>query len=175
MPSTWARAILFLSSYAPLFVILAVQGVHREVWAIIVASTLVLVAGLASVVLVYWIRKAATFAPFPSDVSRSSPRDDLAVAYIVTYILPFVGISLSSGRDVISLCLAFSITLLVAVRANLFYVNPLLNLLGYHIHEIEDSSGRQFALISRKAYVRPGTPIAVVALDRQSHVRLERL
>jgi hypothetical protein len=175
MPSQMARAVLFLSSYAPLFVVLAVRGTHRDALSLAAGVALCVVAALSVLVLRYWIVKAQTFAPFPTTVRRASPRDDLAVAYIVTYILPFAGVDLSSGRDLVALAVVFAITLIVAVRTNLFYVNPILNLLGYHIHEVEDADGRIVALISTRSYVRPDSVIPTVAMDRHSHVRIERI
>jgi hypothetical protein len=175
MPSPVARAVLFLSSYAPLFVVLAIRGMHRDTLALTAGLALCGIAVLSVSVLRYWIGKAQTFAPFPTTVARASPRDDLAVAYIVTYILPFAGVNLSSGRDLAALVLIFAITLLVAVRTNLFYVNPILNLLGYHIHEVEDAAGRFIALISKRSYLKPGAVIPTVPMDRHSHVRIERI
>lgn len=174
MPSTVARSVLFLSSYSPLFIVLAVEGYSHQLRAWIAVAVLVTISVVSVGVLVVWLRVARRFAPYPSQATHSSPRDDLAVAYIVTYILPFLGLQLGSVRDLVALTIVFFITLAVAVRSDLFYVNPLLNLLGYHIHEIEDDNGISYALISRRAFVKPRT-LSVVSLDPAGRVRLERI
>lgn len=175
VPSAPARAILFLSSFAPLFIVLAIRAVARDTIALAVAGCLVAISVGSVSVLTVWLRKAARFGPRPTTIVRTSPRDDLAVAYIVTYVVPFLGIDFSKFRDALALLLIFATTLTVAIRTNLFYVNPFLNLLGYHIYEAEDDKGQVFALISKSKSIRPGAQVPTVSLDKGSYVRLERI
>jgi hypothetical protein len=175
MPSAPTRAVLFLSSYAPLFVVLAIRGLHAAWLPLTVAGVLFAVAVGSVLVLRQWVRIARRLTPAPVVLKRASPRDDLAVAYIVTYILPFLGIDFSKWRDVLALSLVFAVTLFVAVRTNLFYVNPMLNLMGYHIHEVEDEAGNTFALLSERSFVKLDTVASLVALDRHGYVTMERI
>jgi hypothetical protein len=43
----------------------------------------------------------------------------------------------------------FSVLAVLYVRASLFYINPLLNLFGYHLHE-GTRSGRIVVVVSRR-------------------------
>lgn len=96
MPTIPARLILFLSSYSPLFVIIAVRG-WQDNWRL--ALALAIVAGLSVVVLFVFLRHAQTLAAGKIIVSSITSRDGDAMSYIVTYLLPFLGVHLNDATD----------------------------------------------------------------------------
>ena len=58
------------------------------------------------------------------------------------------------------------------VRSNLIYINPILNLLGYRLFEVETESGKISALVCKRDYVKTGSPIAVVSPE--DYILLEK-
>jgi hypothetical protein len=50
--------------------------------------------------------------------------------------------------------------------------NPVLNIAGYHIFEIEDGDGKTASLICKRAYVRTGSEIDAVSIG--DYVLLEK-
>jgi hypothetical protein len=100
MPSFPVRVILFLSSYAPLFLIVALRG-----WkdAHCVADALVLVAVLSIAILFILLRAATRLADDVIKIEAVTSRDSDVMSYIVTYLLPFLNVKLNNLMDTASL------------------------------------------------------------------------
>lgn len=158
MPSLLTRTMLFLSSYAPLFTILAIRNWESR-WA---ASGL-LVLALASVAwLLTFIRHARSLAAVTIEVERATSRDGDIVSYIVSYLLPFLAIDFTRLADLLSLTVLLVVIAFLYVHSNLIYVNPLLAALGYHLLEAEESSGKVGILLSKRPYIRPGSRLRAI-------------
>lgn len=150
--------MLFLSSYAPLFTILAIRNWESRYVAV---ALLVLTVGSA-LWLLEFMRQASKLSPITIEVARATSRDGDLVSYIVSYLLPFLAIDFARPADVLSLAVLLVVIALLYVHSNLIYVNPLLAALGYHLAEIEESNGKVSILLSRRPYVRPNTRFRVV-------------
>jgi hypothetical protein len=169
MPSSTIQAVLFLSSYAPLLVIFAIL----DSWGRGIPSILcVILAVISSAVLFLFVRKAKELAPLTLSVARASHRDSDAIAYVVTYLVPFTGFTDDNIRLRLALLVLIIVIGALYLRSHLFYVNPLLSLAGYRLYEGETASGRVFILITRRKYVAPETQVTVAAMG--NYVFLER-
>jgi hypothetical protein len=150
--------MLFLSSYAPLFMILAIRNWDRSY-----ITVALLLLSLASVV---WLRvflhQAAKLGKVTVDVVRSTSRDGDIVSYIVSYLLPFLAIDFGKAADVLSVIVLLMVIALLYVHSNLIYVNPLLAAMGFHLAEIEEASGKVSILLSRRPYIRPDSRLRVI-------------
>ena len=155
------RLVLFLSSYAPLFLIL---GVRTSVENLALAVFFYALAVLSVTALVLFINTAKNYSPHNVVVARVESRGAELTSYIVTYLLPFVAVSLNDLATTVSLAILLGVIAIVYVQSNLIHINPLLNILGYHLFEAEIEGGKSTALISRNAYVRGGSTIEVVSL-----------
>jgi len=100
MPNIPTRLILFLSSYAPLFLIITMRG-WRDNRPLAVG--LAIVAVLSVVVLFAFLHTAQKLAADKVKVSSVISRDGDAMSYIVTYLLPFLAVKLNDPTDVVSL------------------------------------------------------------------------
>lgn len=159
MPSLLSRTMLFLSSYAPLFTILAIRN-----WESRYAAGALLLLTIGSVAwLLAFLRQASRLASLSIEIARATSRDGDIVSYIVSYLLPFLAIDFGRPADVLSLAVLLVVIALLYVHSNLIYVNPLLAALGYHLAEIEESNGKVSILLSRRPYVRPNTRLRVVS------------
>src|SRR6266478_9860369 len=161
MPNIPTRLILFLSSYAPLFLIIAMRG-WRDSRHLAVGLAGVAVVSVA--VLFIFLSTAQKLAPDKVTVSSVVSRDGDAMSYIVTYLLPFLAVKLSDVTDVVSLGIVLLVIAILYVNSNMIYTNPVLNIAGYHIFEIHDVDGKTSALISRHAYIRTGSEIDVISV-----------
>jgi uncharacterized membrane protein (DUF373 family) len=145
--------VLFLSSYSPLFLILALKNVDREAWetpgrsflAMLLDSfppfalVLIAVVLVSSAWLYIFLRSA------PSRIQRSK-WDTTSVAkhktgdslnYIITYIIPFLGFSIDNFWDIAAVGILLIVVGVIYVNSNLLYVNPMLSLFGYRIFEVD--------------------------------------
>lgn len=169
MPNVPTRLILFLSSYAPLFLIIAVRGWKDSRF---IAIGLAVAAVLSVVTLFVFLRLVHRLAPGKVAVSSVISRDGNAISYIVTYLLPFLAVNLNDPTDVVSLGVVLFVIGLLYVNSNMIYTNPVLNIAGYHIFEIEDSNGKTTALICKRSYVQVGSQLDAISVG--DYILLER-
>lgn len=146
MPNTLAKALMFASSYAPLLVIFWLLDSFDSVvlGLVCVAVAIVGCLGLFAVMAI-----ASRISPVSATLADVRPRDTDALSYVVTYLVPFVGASADTLRERTAYLLLFAVLAVLYVRASLFYINPLLNLVGYHLHE-GTRSGRMVVVVSKR-------------------------
>jgi hypothetical protein len=169
MPNALTRVVLFCSSYAPLFLILAIRSWVDNRW---LAASLAAIAAVSVLVLRLFVRKARTLTGQKVAITSVISRDGDAMSYIVTYLLPFLTVDFTKPSDVVSLGIVFGVIGLLYVNSNLIHTNPLLNLVRYHIFEVQDSDGKTTALITRRSYIRNGAELDIVSLG--DYVSMER-
>ena len=169
MPNAPTRVILFLSSYAPLFLIIAMRGWKDSRY---LAVGLAVVAAVSVVVLFVFLHNARTLAAEKINVNSVLSRDGDAMSYIVTYLLPFLAVKLTDVTDAASLGIVLLVIAILYVNSNMIYTNPVLNIAGYHIFEIQDADGKTTALICKRSYVRTGSDIDVISVG--DYVLLEK-
>lgn len=146
MPRLPLRILLFLSSYAPLFWILAYRNRHDTATWIVLAATGVLAAlGLLAVMLSYRGAKGV-----PITIAHCKPRDAEVLSYVASYLIPFFAIDLSKIDDRVTLVAFLFVLGVVYVNSSLLLVNPLLSLARYRAWDIEDNSGHEYLLVTRK-------------------------
>jgi hypothetical protein len=91
-------------------------------------------------------------------------RDADAIGYVATYLVPFALSNLDQWRESLAAAIFVLVLAVLFVRNNLFYVNPLLAVLGYRMYAIGVTTGdgvsREYVLLSKKAGLRPGAHFA---------------
>ena len=169
MPNIPTRLVLFLSSYAPLFLILAMKS-WKDSRSLSIG--LAAVASAAVVILYIFLRTAQKLSPGKITAASVVSRDGDTMSYIVTYLLPFLAVNLKDPMDMVSLGILLLVICLLYVNSNMIHTNPMLNIAGYHIFEIEDADGKRTALISKRSYVRTGSDIDAISIG--DYVLLEK-
>lgn len=170
MPNTCVRIILFLSSYAPLLLILAVRNAaHQRM----VALTLGGIAVASVLVLVAFLHSSQHLAADTLTIQSVTAKDGDAMSYIVTYIFPFLDVPLNEPAKAASLIIMFAVLGLLYVNSNMICTNPMLNMRGYHIYEVETIDGKVSALITRRSYLRVGSELPAIPLG--DYVLLEKI
>jgi hypothetical protein len=95
----------------------------------------------------YRIEKAASSLP-----KKITAIEDLYfenVVFLITYIIPLVGFNLDGGRNQITLVLMLGLIGWFYVKANIFYTNPSLAVLGYRIYRIDTLESTKMIVIVR--------------------------
>jgi hypothetical protein len=161
------RIALFLSSYAPLFALLAWTN-RGTTW---VWLTLLIVAGLSVGALAVVFRSKATDVGPRLVVARSTPDEGEVMAYVSTYLLPFLGLDLSSATGIVAFLGFLVVVGVVYVNSNMLFVNPLLSLAGYHTFKVVDSDGAEYRLVTRRKDLEVGAALRPAQVGR--YVRLE--
>jgi hypothetical protein len=146
MSTALARAVLFISSYAPLTLIFAVLF-FRDRPLVAVVNLAVTAVGLLG--LTAFLLGARRFAARSGTVASIHSRDDQVMSYIMSYLVTFLSVAFSDLRQLIALAAFFIILAYIYINANMIYVNPTLNFLGYHLYEITLDDGETYHLITR--------------------------
>lgn len=133
MPNTPFAFGLFLSSYSPAFLILAVRSLHHST-ALFATSLGVAIVSAAAFLL--FVRLAREGGPFRARVEDVEPRDGDLAAYVATYLLPFVVVFGVTIQDVIALALFLFFIGVLWINSRMIYLNPLLALAGYHVYVV---------------------------------------
>ncbi len=133
------RGRLFLSSYAPLFAILAARtcpGIGDDgepLWAFLLAVALTVVGLLDMIWLVSGARRRSGRTVTPLQVDQQGA----AVAgYLPTYLLPFVGIGPQSTGGWIGYGIYIGVLFVVFLGSDFALVNPTLYLFGRRVTRI---------------------------------------
>ena len=77
-------------------------------------------------------------------------KNEQAVAYLMTYIIPFITIGNSETKEILATVLILIIISIIYIKLDLIYINPIMLVLGYYIYEIELENGTKRTFISNK-------------------------
>jgi hypothetical protein len=170
MPSVVIRFLLFLSSYFPLALIFFILFVQQQpLWAIVVLAIGTL--GLV-IMMLYFFQFAPRIAPIQEKVTGLHRHDGDVMSYIASYIIPFVATPFGGWQQGAALLVFVVILGIVYVNSNMIHINPMLNLIGYHLYEISvENSGEPYSLITRQRVAR-GETIRII--DIGSGIFLEK-
>lgn len=106
-------------------------------------------------------------------VAHARPQDGEVLAYIATYLIPFLGLDLSKRDDVVVFCGFLLVLMVVYINSSMLFVNPLLSIAGYHSFDVEDPDGHSYTLIARRRDLEPGVALRPAQINR--YIRLEVL
>jgi hypothetical protein len=151
------RARLFLSSYAPLFGILAISfdGLALRLVCLGLFAT-----GMADT---WHITRLAKTETQDYEITVQSTEDTGAEVsgYLASYLLPFVTVASPGWRELLAYSLFLLVAFVIYVRSNLVRVNPTLYLFGYRVLKIVYGEGKQQYLVTR-TQPEGGEPMNVV-------------
>jgi hypothetical protein len=149
---------MFISSYAPLFLILAIRF-----------DKLPLRLGclglcLLGVVDALVLTRRARSATLSYEITPQSIEDLGAEVggYLASYLLPFVTVSVPSGADLAAYGTYLIVAAVVYVRSDLVRVNPTLYLLGYRVLAITIGADKRREYLVTRHDRRPGERLQVV-------------
>jgi hypothetical protein len=167
MPRLPFRVALFLSSFSPLFALMAFVNrcTPLAVWLLLGACGVGIV-GLLAVMLVL-----RSEAGIDIVVKRAIPMDGEVLSYIAAYLIPFLGIDLTKTNDVVLFCGFLVVLCIVYINSNMLFVNPLLSLAGFHTFEITDPRENVYTVLTRQRDFPIGGTISPAQVDR--HLRVD--
>ncbi|RNI25086.1 hypothetical protein [Flexivirga caeni] len=160
------KPLMFVSAYAPLFVLLALRfdgATLRAVCAVLA------VLGVIAAGAILRLHRGTT--PGVHVVREARLAGTEASAFLAGYLLPFLTVSQPTGGDLAAYALFIVVAGIVHVRTGIIQVNPTLFCLGWTILALVDDQGGQYYLVTRHRYV-PGDTLQAVAMG--DDVLLER-
>src|ERR1022692_4606902 len=162
------KPLLFFSSYAPLFGLLAVRFERPWIW--ISCGAL---AGLGVGSLWLLLRLDGRSSPGPHVLATTRDAGPEAASYLASYLLPFLTVPTPTVRDVIAYVGFLVVAASIYLRSSVVQVNPLLYLLGYRVLSITDDQGLRAYMVTRRAVTSGSSVLATrfrddVLVDRTS-------
>lgn len=90
------------------------------------------------------------------------------LTFLTTYIIPLICFDLSQIRYVIVLFVLIFIIGIIYIKTDLFFANPTLALLGYHIYKIDaKSKSKEFdqIIVISRSFIKKDQEIKLKLLD----------
>ena len=141
-PRVGTAVLLFISAYAPLFLILAVKDFDFEktyCFRHLEAVSVLLGISLLSVVLLGYTVRNIKPGNKKVTINKVQTRSADLINYTIPYIVSFFAFDLSKVDDVISLSIFLLLLLLLTVRSKSVFMNPILLLFRYNLYDIDYS------------------------------------
>ena len=163
MPNPRFAFVLFLSSYSPAFLIIALRSFDHS-WALFWISLAMCTGSVAAFVL--FVNVVRRGAPVLVTVQSIDPRNSELAAYVATYLLPFVLVPSATLQDILGLAVFIVFIGLLWVNSGMLYLNPLLALLNFRLYVVTvrarggDDLPRSF-LITRRVDLAAGENMKV--------------
>jgi len=158
---SWAKIVLFLSSYSPLYVIVALRA-HDAVHSILgyrlepvgvgpvelsyLSIGSVILTVVSVVFLALMIRMNRTRQGQLSEIEQYRNRSDMFTEYLLVYIFPFIVFEFSNVFDVAAFLVLFVTVAAIVIRSNRLFVNPVLVGFSYRVYEVETEHDRRILL-----------------------------
>jgi len=159
-----SRLLLFVSAFAPLFLIWGLRTWPSGIaWAFIV---LVLI-GLGGTGLVMGVARRDEGEGVT--LTHVETRQSDVAAYIVTYLIPFVTAPLITPQDWLAVAVFLLLLLAVYVSSDLLSVNPVLSLLGLRLFRVKFDT-REGWLLAKQP--KTGQALTVVEVSDGVYVAL---
>jgi hypothetical protein len=156
-----ARLSLFISSYLPLLFIFYLQNLKTNIYLAVFFLILGILATCGIVCIIQFIDSTS---PLKEKIAKVQRKDTEVIAYIFTYIFPFLQLNFSDPINLLSLGIFFVILGIIYINSSMICINPTLNLIGYHLYEIENPEGYTHTLLTRNKRVLRNSELNVVKI-----------
>lgn len=110
--------------------------------------------------------KGATDIPFEIKSIEGINYEHLT--FLATYVVPLISFDFNSSRQMIVLALLLIVMGVIYVKTDLFYANPSLALLGFHIYRVDGdfkNGARDGIILICRGRLRVGQKTAYIKLD----------
>lgn len=154
---------LYVASYAPLAIILAVQH-SEELWPPSDALPFwtFAILGVVGIADAYRLpRGALRKGHMRVTLSEMTDESGQVAGYVATYLLPFVGLEFLDWRDGAALVIYFAVLFIVFMRTGLALINPALYVMGWRVVSGIRDDRRVLMLLPANAGVPSGDIYAV--------------
>lgn len=138
------KSMMFILSFSPLYVILATMNIDiliRVYYQEAVYTDYIFILILCCLFIISLITILAFIhVPVGNHVAYKEIKTskDAVISYIFTYIIPFISIDLGKLETIVANVMLFFLIWLLYVKSNLFYLNPVLVIMGYSSYEADN-------------------------------------
>lgn len=160
---SWGKSLLFASSYAPLYVVIAfqTQSVSYDIFG--TATPVYHIGGvpisLIAIVSLLFALLSVAFLLFLVYLNRDNEgelleldhyenRGDLVSEYVIIYIFPFVVLDYTQLSNLLSFIVLFLTVGALQIRSSRLHINPVLAVFRYEVYKVH-VDGEEILLLSK--------------------------
>jgi hypothetical protein len=132
-----ARLVLIMSSFLPLFFLLALRASVDDAW---VAIAFCFLSVVLIISLFAFLNSLNKKIPAEFNLRTIEPGSQNVAAYMVAYLVPFAGVSFLHWQDVAAVAVFLVLLVGIFYQADFFHFNPVLILFGYKLWDCEVNS-----------------------------------
>jgi len=103
----------------------------------------------------------------PEEVISKQNKSFEHLTFLTTYVIPLIFFNFQEDRQIIILAIMLFVIGLIYIKTDIFYANPTLALLGFHIYKVKVKSvcGEKEKIVMMLQAVRKGDKILTKRLD----------
>ena len=139
-----AKIILFISAFVPMFVVFLVtlileivnNNLRFNITNTVVFITLICLILIGTIGLTFLIKNKKEKTTHIKIISKKNITDQHFLNYFSLFVVLALTFDLSKICYIVSLMVILIFIAVVYIKNNIFYVNPLLNILGYSFYDI---------------------------------------
>lgn len=160
MINEFQRLLYKISCIAPICIILGLLLYMQDV-SILFCSILTMIGIISCIYSIIFVKLCEKNLPTLMITADSITQDDgVVIMYVITYLVPIVGVIWKDNQIIWMLIGAVLILMLIKIN-NLSFC-PVLLLVGYHCFKISLSTGTECVLVSKRKGIRSNKQIGQV-------------
>jgi len=177
------QILLFIISYAPLYLILFFQNLNDKVyneqdvfigWKAVAMQNRISISFLLLIIIsitLYFILYKIVLKSSTVKIKVEKIQDNHAehLSYLATYILPFVGLKFDSWQNIVSTIALFYVLGHIYIKTNLILTNPTLTFFNFSISKINDEN-ENAKIIIHKTGLQMGKELDFVHLTQNIYI-----
>ncbi len=177
------QILLFIISYAPLYLILFFQNLNDMIynkenafigWHVLAKNNQISISFLLLIfvsILLYFLLYRIVMKSSSVKIKILKIQDNHSehLSYLATYILPFVGLKFDNWQNIISTVALFYVLGHIYIKTNLILTNPTLTFFGFLISRINDEQEGS-KIIIHKAKLQKGKELDFVHLTQNIYI-----
>lgn len=134
----------------------------------------ILTLGIVSLLItfLYMSRRTRKGGVSQAKITEVEKRDENVVSYIASYLIPFVTFPLDQPEQIAALLIFLAVLLILYINSNMLYINPMFNLIGYHLYEITIESDQMSHYLIARQDIKPNKTLYFVEIS--TNVYLEK-
>lgn len=104
----------------------------------------------------------------PFEVTKIESINYEHLTFLATYVVPLISFDFGSGRQMIVLALLLIVMCVIYIKTDLFYANPSLALLGFHIYRADGdfkNGARDGIILICRERLAQGQKVSYIKLD----------
>jgi len=132
-----------------------------------IVLTILILLSMVIIPIFNWEVKYGFRGPIRYNNVKSADFEHLT--FISTYIIPLMAFKLDTTRDLIILAFTIVFMGIIYIKANLYYLNPILLLFGYKIFKAEKADGTECILLTQESNLSLISELKYIDLGRNIH------